>query len=150
MQFFTVKGFTAKPYSQVRLWDKDIFIESIEEIIAKKVYYRCGDANSRDLFDIAVAIYKDPTILISINVPKEKLERLYDSVTAIFENEQLLKTYKDDIEMMKPREEYIDIAINGIIYLKTFLESYLSGLQMNIPTMEEYCIELKEYSYNAL
>lgn len=36
MQFFTVKGFTATPYSQVRLWDKDIFIESIEEIIAKK------------------------------------------------------------------------------------------------------------------
>lgn len=78
------------------------------------------------------------------------MERLYDSVTAIFENEQLLKIYKDDIEMMKPREEYIDIAINGIIYLKTFLESYLAGLQMNIPTMEEYCIELKEYSYNAL
>jgi predicted nucleotidyltransferase component of viral defense system len=149
MQFFTVKGFTATPYSQVRLWEKDIFIESIEEIIAKKVYYRCGDANSRDLFDIAVAIYKDPTILISINVPKEKLEKLYDSVTVIFENEQLLKIYKDDIEMMKPREEYIDIAINGIIYLKTFLESYLSGLQLNIPTMEEYCIELKEYSYNV-
>lgn len=149
MQFFTVKGFTATPYSRVTLWGKDILIESIEEIIAKKVYYRCGDANSRDLFDIAVAIYKDPTILISINVPKEKLERLFDSVTTIVETEQLMEIYKEEIEMMKPRDEYINIAKNGIIYLKIFLESYLSGLEMNIPTMEEYCKELKEYSYNA-
>jgi len=150
MQFFTVNGFTTTPYSQVKLWGKDRLIESIEEIIAKKVYYRCGDANSRDLFDIAVAIYKDPTILILINVPKEKLERLYDSVTVIWENEPLMEIYNEEIEMMKPRDEYRDIAINGIIYLKTFLESYLSGLEMNIPTMEEYCIELKEYSYHRM
>ena len=147
MQFFTVNGFTATPYSQVRLWGKEILIESIEEIIAKKVYYRCGDANSRDLFDLAVAIYKDPTILISINVKKEKLERLYDSVATIFENEELMEIYKLEIEMMKPVEEYISIARNGIMYLKTFLENYISGLEMNIPTMEEYCEELKEYSY---
>lgn len=147
MQFFTVNGFTATPYSQVILWGKNILIESIDEIIAKKVYYRCEDANSRDLFDIAVAIYKDPIILISINVKKEKVERLYDSVATIFEHEELMEIYKEEIEMMKPRDEYIDIAKNGIIYLKTFLESYLSGLEMNIPTMEEYCKELKEYSY---
>ena len=150
MQFFTVKGFTSTPYSQVILWGKDILIETVEEIIAKKVYYRCGDANTRDLFDIAVAIYKDPTILISLNVPREKLERLYDSVTTIFEDKHLMQIYKEEIEMMKPSGEYIDIAKNGIIYLKTFLESYLSGLEMNIPTMEEYCKELKEYSYKSL
>lgn len=149
MQFFTVKGFTAVPYAKVRLWGKDILVESVEEIIAKKVYYRCGDANSRDLFDIAVAIYKDPTILISINVPKEKLERLHDSVTTIVESEQLIEIYEKEIEMMNPSDAYMDIAKYGITYLKTFLESYLAGLAMNIVTMEEYCKELKEYSYKV-
>jgi len=149
MQFFTVKGFTAVPYAKVRLWGKDILVESVEEIIAKKVYYRCGDANSRDLFDIAVAIYKDPTILISINVPKEKLERLHDSVTIIVESEQLIEIYEKEIEMMNPSDAYRDIAKNGITYLKIFLESYLAGLAMNIVTMEAYCKELKEYSYKV-
>jgi len=70
MQFFVVKDHTAVPYSKVTLWGKNIFVESVEEIIAKKVYYRCEDANARDLFDLAVAIYKDPSILMSINVAK--------------------------------------------------------------------------------
>jgi len=39
---------------------KNIFVESIEEIIAKKVYSRCEDANARDLFDLVIAIYKTP------------------------------------------------------------------------------------------
>ena len=147
MQFFVVKGHTAIPYSQVRLWDKNIFLESIEEIIAKKVYYRCEDANARDLFDLAIAIYKDPTILMSINVPKEKLEKLLASVETITQSDDLMDIYKLEIEMMSPAEQYTNIAINYITYLNTFLSNYLSGLNQAIPNMEEFCEELKEYSY---
>lgn len=147
MQFFTVKGFTSLPYAQVLLWGQKILIESIEEIIAKKIYYRCEDANARDLFDIAVAIDKDPLVLMKINIKKEKLGKLYESVCTIVESEELKGIYKKEIEMMEPAELYMDIALNGIAYLKTFLENYISGLEMNIPTMEEYCVELKEYSY---
>ncbi len=147
MQFFIVKGFTSTPYSEVTLWDKTILIESIEEIIAKKVYYRCGDGNSRDLFDIAVAIHENPSILMSINVKKEKIETLLERVGTILENKELMNNYNKDIEMMSPAEEYMDIAINTIVYLEKFLSSYLGGLKMNIQTMEEYCLELKEYCY---
>ena len=147
MQFFTVKGFTSAPYSKVTLWGKTILIESIEEIIAKKVYYRCGDANSRDLFDIAVAIHKNPTVLMSINVKKEKIEILMNSVSTILTDKELMDTYKEEVGMMSPAEEYTDIATNAIIYLEEFLSGYLGGLEMNIQTMEEYCEELKEHSY---
>ena len=148
MQFFTVKAFTSTPFSQVLLWEKNILIESIEEIIAKKVYYRCNDANSRDIFDIAIAIHKEPTILMSINVKKEKLEILYNSILTIFEDKNLTNNYRKEIAMMEPAEEYEDIAKNAIIYLERFLSGYLGGLDMNIQTMEEYCEELKEDSYS--
>lgn len=149
MQFFTVKGFTSTPYSEVTLWGKTILIESIEEIIAKKVFYRCGDANSRDIFDIAIAIYKDPTILMKINVKKEKIEILMNSVKTISEDEDLVNTYTNDIRMMSPSEEYMDIAENAIIYLENFLPSYLGGLDLNIQDMDEYCEELRIFSYSV-
>jgi len=147
MQFFVVKDYTTVPYSEVTLWGKNILIESVEEIIAKKVYYRCEDANARDLFDLTVAIYKDPTVLMSINVPKEKLEKLLDSVDTIMQSEELLDNYRLEIEMMSPAEQYTDIAMNYITYLNTFLSSYLGALDMGIPNMQEFCEELREYSY---
>jgi predicted nucleotidyltransferase component of viral defense system len=148
MQFFVVKGHTTIPYSKVILWNKQIFVESIEEIIAKKVYYRCEDANARDLFDLAVAIYKDPSILMSINVAKEKLEKLLVSVETIAESKELTNTYKLEIKMMSPAAEYTDIAMNCITYLNTFLSNYLSALNQRMPNMKEFCEELQEYSYS--
>ena len=147
MQFFIVKDHTTIPYSKVILWNKEIFVESIEEIIAKKVYYRCEDANARDLFDLAVAIYKVPSILMSINVAKEKLEKLLVSVETIAQSKELINIYKLEIEMMSPATEYTDIAINCITYLNTFLSNYLTAVNLSIPNMQDFCEELKEYSY---
>ncbi len=148
MQFFVVKDYTAVPYSEVTLWGKNILIESVAEIIAKKVYYRCEDANARDLFDLTVAIYKDPTVLMSINVAKEKLEKLLDSVETIIQSEELLNTYKLEIEMMAPAEQYTNIAMNYITYLNTFLSNYLVALDRRIPDMQEFCEELREHSFS--
>ena len=122
-------------------------VESIEEIIAKKVYYRCEEANARDLFDLAVAINKNPSILMSINVTKEKLEKLLVSVGTIAQSKELTDIYKLEIKMMSPAAEYTDIAMNCISYLNTFLSNYLSAINHRIPNMKEFCEELKEYSY---
>jgi predicted nucleotidyltransferase component of viral defense system len=147
MQFFVVKSHTTIPYTKIILWDKEIFVESIEEIIAKKVYYRCEDANARDLFDLAVAINKNPSILMSINVAKEKLEKLLVSVGTIAQSKELTDIYKLEIKMMSPAAEYTDIAMNCISYLNTFLSNYLSAINQRIPNMQGFCEELKEYSY---
>ncbi len=147
MQFFVVKGHTSIPYFPATLWGKDIFIESIEEIIAKKIYYRCEDANARDLFDLAIAIEKDSTILMSINVEKEKLEKLLESVSTIIQSKELMDIYTLEIKMMSPSKQYSDIAKNYITYLNTFLSNYLATLHQSIPNMKTFCEELKEYSY---
>jgi predicted nucleotidyltransferase component of viral defense system len=73
MQFFDVNNYTKDPYNRIKLWDLECNIESIGEIIAKKIYYRCEKGNARNLFDIALAIHKKPDILNSLNIKQEKI-----------------------------------------------------------------------------
>lgn len=72
-----------------------------------------------------------------------------NSVSIISEDEDLMSTYREDIKMMSPAEEYIDIAENAIIYLEKFLSNYLGGLDMNMQDMDEYCEEIKRHSYST-
>ena len=59
IQFFDVVKKSKEPFCKANLWDKDIQIDTIEEIIAKKIYYRGDIGNSRDLFDIAIAVHEN-------------------------------------------------------------------------------------------
>lgn len=54
-QFFDVVKKSYIPYVKVSLWGHELLIDTVEEIIAKKIYYRADKGNSRDLFDIAIA-----------------------------------------------------------------------------------------------
>ena len=46
IQFFSVEDKTKNPYQIVDLWGEKIQIESVEEIIAKKIFYRAHKGNS--------------------------------------------------------------------------------------------------------
>ena len=43
--------------------DFDFFVDSVDEIIAKKIKYRKEDNLARDIFDIAISLKKDSTLL---------------------------------------------------------------------------------------
>ena len=150
MQFFPAKPFTSTPYKKGILWGKEIYIESIEEIIAKKIYYRCGDGNSRDLFDIAIGICKNPAILVSINGEKKKLEILLETVNVILKDKVLMVTYNDEISMMEPAEEYKDIATNTIEFLNIFLDEYLQAIGRKMADIEEYCEDIFSLAYEEI
>ena len=84
MQFFDVKAFTNNPFNLENLWGIKINIETIEEIIAKKIHYRCEKGNARDLFDIALAIHKKPDILNNIGkVKHSKINYLFETIEKI-------------------------------------------------------------------
>jgi len=53
-----------------------IQIESVEEIIAKKIFYRAHKGNARDLFDIAIAIHKKPSLFSELLIPIVKFKEL--------------------------------------------------------------------------
>jgi len=148
MQFLSVEDRTDNPYNKVSLWGMDLLVESVEEIIAKKIYFRSHKGNVRDIFDIAIAINKDSAILNKLNIPIEKIEELLQTISIIHEDSKLLEEYVYEISLMNPNPEYKDIAIHGIEYLKSFLESYLGAKKLGIVLENSELVEIEIYSYN--
>ena len=149
MQFFDVKPFTKIPYTKVKLWDIEINIESIEEIIAKKINYRCEKGNARDLFDIAIAIHKKPDILNHLGrLKQERIGLLYETVKNINNSKELLDSYISDIKEMNPKAEYLELSLNTIKYLDIFLENYCSAYDMGIVLDYDECILIDKMAIN--
>ncbi|MDD3475702.1 MAG: nucleotidyl transferase AbiEii/AbiGii toxin family protein [Sulfurimonas sp.] len=90
--------------------DFELYYESIEDIIAKKVKYRKEDNLTRDIFDLAVAISKNENILKDLIesrfISHEDLAKLNKSLNSLNEN-----LYNTELEKIEPQcSEYLDIA----------------------------------------
>lgn len=121
IQFFDVIKKSKTAYQKVNLWGHELLIDTVEEIIAKKIYYRADKGNSRDLFDIAIAFHKEPDILTRTLLKKEKIITLFETVTNIYNNQELKDLYLEEIKQMSPNEEYEFLALNSIEYLYNLL-----------------------------
>ena len=83
----------------------DLYYESVEDIIAKKVKWRKEDNLTRDIFDLAVAITKDEAILQNLLYSRfitfDDLKKLYSSL-------EKLDTvrYNLEIKLIEPQNEY--------------------------------------------
>ncbi len=150
IQFFSVEDKTKNPYQIVDLWGEKIQIESIQEIIAKKIYYRAHKGNARDLFDIAIAIHKNPLIFSELQVPIEKFKELFETVLRIKENQALGKEYLWEIELMNPNENYSLLSVNTISYLFVFLENYCGAYDLGIKLAESEYILIEESAYSSI
>jgi len=141
IQFFSVEDKTRNPYHRVDLWGEKIQIESVEEIIAKKIFYRAHKGNARDLFDIAIAIHKKPSLFSDLLIPMEKFKELFATVSKIKHNGELQKEYIAEIKLMNPNEKYLALAMNTIEYLFVFLENYCGAHDFSIElNLDEYSI----------
>jgi len=150
MQFLSTADKTKNPYKLVKLWDMDILLESVEEIIAKKIYFRAYKGNARDLFDIAIAIHKDPSILNKLLIPLSKIEELRETVITIQTDKQLSEEYLFEINLMNPNPQYHKLATHCINYLKEFLESYLEAKKLSIDLKESELIEIDKYIFSKI
>lgn len=93
-------------------------IQSVEEIIARKIQYRRTQNIARDIFDIGVAVSRSPQIL----------KTLYDahvlSIDNLFEWEQALRTlsraqYHEDLEQVSPSAEVAQMAADAPEIIRT-------------------------------
>ena len=148
MQFLSTEDRTQTPYKKVTLWEMEIQIESVEEIIAKKIYYRAHKGNARDLFDIAVAIHKDPTILNKLHIPVEKIEELLYTLNLLLNDMDLAEEFHYEIELMNPNPKYSKLSLHCIKYLQSFIESYLGAKNLGIELDDSELVEIEKYSYN--
>ncbi|WP_320033899.1 nucleotidyl transferase AbiEii/AbiGii toxin family protein [Halarcobacter sp.] len=150
IQFFDVIKKSKIPYKKVTLWENNILIETIEEIIAKKIYYRADKGNTRDLFDIAVALHKEPDIFTRTRLKKDKIIALFETVSNINDKEELKSLYLEEIKQMNPNSEYSFLATNTIEYLFLLLENICGAFDMGYELSSEEYKEIEEYTYTSL
>ncbi|GAA7703178.1 nucleotidyl transferase AbiEii/AbiGii toxin family protein [Helicobacter pylori] len=95
----------------------DIYnIESLENIIAKKITFRKTDNKTRDIFDIAVALYNDNNLfdklLSSQKITKQDLLTLQNSLQELDK-----KRYSIEIDMVEPISHYKDLSLSAYDFL---------------------------------
>ena len=150
IQFFDVVKKSHIPYQEVNLWGHKLLIDTVEEIIAKKIYYRADKGNSRDLFDIAIAFNKEPNILTKTLLTKNKVITLFETVSNIYSNQSLKDLYLEEIQQMNPNSEYEFLANNTIEYLYNLLENICGAYDIAHDLSTEEYIEIESYVYTSL
>jgi hypothetical protein len=55
VDFIVAQGLTSVPYARTSVENVTVFLETMPEIVAKKIYYRGSSIRPRDIFDIAAA-----------------------------------------------------------------------------------------------
>jgi len=102
----------------------DIRVESIEDILAKKIVFRKKDNKARDIFDIAVAIQNDENIIHNLlkneRVTKEDLQIFQTALKSIN-----MQKYKTAIEMIEPIDKYLSIANDAPSFILNSLKKYI-------------------------
>lgn len=110
----------------------DLYYESIEDIIAKKVKWRKEDNLARDIFDLAVALVKDKHILQNILnsrfITMEDLKKLDNAL-----NDLNIKQYKLEIEKIQPQTNgYMEIALNGKYIIQSAIKEIILLYNNNV------------------
>lgn len=150
IQVFDVVKKSHNPYQKIKLWGHELLIDTVEEIIAKKIYYRADKGNSRDLFDIAIAFNKEPDILTKTLLTKDKVIIFFETVSKIFSNQSLKDLYLEEIQQMNPNSVYKFLANNTIEYLYNLLENICGAYDISHELSSEEYIEIENYVYNSL
>lgn len=105
------------------IFSQNIYIHSIEDIIAHKVVFRKKDNKTRDIFDIAVALEKNPKIFDSLldeNIIQiEDLRDLKGSLKGVDINK-----YKEEISIIEPFKEFKEISLNAVNIILSHLEKH--------------------------
>jgi predicted nucleotidyltransferase component of viral defense system len=107
------------------IFNSDIYVESIEDIIAKKIVYRANDNLTRDIIDIAIAITKEDDFLSNMLqgglIDIEDIKKLDSSLDRLDK-----ERFDEEIEIVAPFEDYINDARNAPSIIKTECQRLLS------------------------
>ena len=99
-----------------KLFNATLHVESIEDIIAKKIVYRRKGNFTRDITDIAIAIEKENILekLLNIEaVTRKDINELSNALDTLDKNK-----YNHELEIVKPFEKYLETARNAPIIIQ--------------------------------
>ena len=106
------------------LFKETIYVESIEDIIAKKIVYRRNDNLTRDIIDIAISIkHKEnflENMILSGLINHNDIQELHNSLLHLDKT-----TFDEELEIVAPFETYLDDAKNAPEIIKQACRKYL-------------------------
>lgn len=148
IQFFETPHHHANGYIQTTLWNKrQVKIETIDEIIYKKLFYRAQKGNARDIFDIAVAIHNNPSLFEGFNLPSTILPSFIIALQTLVSEEELTKNYNQEIQRISPALDYMTIAYNALPYVIDYVTAYVYLKERNAFLGEEDLCALEAEIY---
>lgn len=147
VQFLDVKKKTEIPFIEKEVFGININVESINEILAKKIFFRGNKGNSRDIYDIAIGLHKNPLLFRELNLPLEKYIILNEKLNEINNDENQIAIYKNDILEMSPSNEYKILAQFGCQYIEEFLNDYIAMKELGQELEDDEYIILEDNIY---
>ena len=119
IDFIVAGPLTATPFEAREVEGRTVSLETIAEIIAKKVYYRGAEAKPRDIFDIAAAARSRPIQVIN-------------ALRAF--PEQVSRT-RERLEKLNP--EFVDRAVAQLMVLPGYEASAADSLNTALAVLDE-------------
>lgn len=119
IDFIVAGSLTSTPFQIRDVEGRAVLLETIPEIIAKKVYYRGSEAKPRDIFDIAAAA-------------RTQLEPVVEALRAF--PEQVSRT-KERLEKLNP--EFVDRAIAQLMIMTDYEASATDSLDTALAVLDE-------------
>lgn len=122
IQFFETSPRTKSPRICTNLWGfENVYIESVEEILTKKIRFRGDKGNTRDIFDIALGVAKNPLFIQEAfeygAFSKEHINALIKTLEAIVISQDLMQIYEMEIDFIDPAPQYKELALNAPKFL---------------------------------
>lgn len=108
-----------------------VAVESVSEIIAKKIHYRAKNLKARDVFDIAVSLEKNSDLFGELMAAKvlqiDDLYYLHQGVSAMSPEK-----YRNEMRFTAPYQEFESISENALAIIAQSIEKakreYLASL----------------------
>ena len=106
------------------LFNETIYVESIEDIIAKKIVYRRNDNLTRDIIDVAIAIKHTDNFFENLLeaglINQNDIQELYNALSHLDKT-----TFDEELEIVAPFEKYLDDAKNAPEIIMQACQQYL-------------------------
>lgn len=94
-----------------KIFTTTIHVESIEDIIAKKIVHRRASNFTRDIIDIGIAIEKENILEKLLKIEAISKQDISELNTALDNLDR--KKFNSELEVVKPFDEYLELAQNS-------------------------------------
>jgi nucleotidyltransferase AbiEii toxin of type IV toxin-antitoxin system len=119
IDFIVAGSLTATPTTEANVDGQMVLLETISEIITKKIYYRASSIQARDIFDIAAAGEHNPGALIdSLRMHRDRVTHALATISNLN-----IDFVNRAIQQLAIKDGYIDVAKTALERSKELLRA---------------------------